>query len=103
MEVQEFRSWRVQDREEHTYWDAPEVYFAMSPFMHADKINEPILLIHGDEDDKVPIATSEQLAETRPDIVTFLPVRGAPHTSSWNVDPALYEQAVSDFLANLPN
>ena len=33
--------------EERTFWEAPEVYFEMSPFMHADKINEPILLIHG--------------------------------------------------------
>ncbi len=33
--------------EERTLWQAPEVYFNMSPFMHADKINEPILLVHG--------------------------------------------------------
>jgi dipeptidyl aminopeptidase/acylaminoacyl peptidase len=36
--------------EERTYWEAPEVYYTMSPFMHADKINEPILLIHGEAD-----------------------------------------------------
>ncbi|HJS74081.1 MAG TPA: prolyl oligopeptidase family serine peptidase, partial [Vicinamibacteria bacterium] len=36
--------------EERTFWEAPEVYFRMSPFMHADKINEPILLIHGEAD-----------------------------------------------------
>lgn len=36
--------------EERTVWDAPEVYFAMSPFMHAEKVDEPILLIHGDAD-----------------------------------------------------
>ena len=33
--------------EQRTYWEAPEIYFAMSPFMHAQKIDEPILLIHG--------------------------------------------------------
>ena len=33
--------------EERTFWRAPEVYFAMSPFMHADKVDEPILMIHG--------------------------------------------------------
>lgn len=33
--------------EERTYWEAPEVYYNMSPFMHADKINEPMLMIHG--------------------------------------------------------
>jgi dipeptidyl aminopeptidase/acylaminoacyl peptidase len=36
--------------EERTLWEAPEIYFAMSPFMHAEKINEPILLVHGDAD-----------------------------------------------------
>ena len=33
--------------ESRTYWDAPDLYYNMSPFMHADKVNEPILLIHG--------------------------------------------------------
>jgi dipeptidyl aminopeptidase/acylaminoacyl peptidase len=37
-------------REERTFWEAPEVYFTMSPFMHADKIDAPILLIHGADD-----------------------------------------------------
>lgn len=36
--------------EERTYWEAPEVYNAMSPFSYADKIKEPILLIHGEAD-----------------------------------------------------
>ena len=31
-------------------WEAPEIYFEMSPFMHAHKVNEPILLIHGEAD-----------------------------------------------------
>jgi dipeptidyl aminopeptidase/acylaminoacyl peptidase len=33
--------------EERTFWEAPQVYFDMSPFMHANQVNEPILLIHG--------------------------------------------------------
>lgn len=37
--------------ERRTFWEAPETYFRVSPFMHADKINEPILLIHGEIDD----------------------------------------------------
>ncbi len=36
--------------EERTLWQAPEIYFTMSPFMHAEKVNEPILLIHGEAD-----------------------------------------------------
>ena len=33
--------------ERRTFWAAPEVYFRMSAFMHAEKINEPLLLTHG--------------------------------------------------------
>jgi dipeptidyl aminopeptidase/acylaminoacyl peptidase len=36
--------------EERSYWEAPEVYYAMSPFMHADKMKTPLLLIHGEAD-----------------------------------------------------
>lgn len=36
--------------ERRNYWEAPEVYTAMSPFMHADKMKTPLLLIHGDAD-----------------------------------------------------
>jgi len=36
--------------ERRTLWEAPELYFKVSPFMHAHKINEPILLIHGEID-----------------------------------------------------
>ncbi len=36
--------------EERTFWEAPETYFKMSPFMAADKIKEPLLLIHGEAD-----------------------------------------------------
>ncbi|WP_375419283.1 prolyl oligopeptidase family serine peptidase [uncultured Hymenobacter sp.] len=36
--------------EERTYWQAPEVYQAMSPFDFADKIKTPLLLIHGEAD-----------------------------------------------------
>lgn len=36
--------------EERTFWEAPEIYFKMSPFMHAQKIKDPILLIHGEAD-----------------------------------------------------
>ncbi|MFV1884573.1 MAG: prolyl oligopeptidase family serine peptidase [Balneola sp.] len=36
--------------EPRTFWEAPEIYFEMSPFMNADKINEPLLLIHGEVD-----------------------------------------------------
>jgi dipeptidyl aminopeptidase/acylaminoacyl peptidase len=36
--------------EERNYWEAPEVYYTMSPFMHADKMKTPLLLVHGEAD-----------------------------------------------------
>jgi len=36
--------------EERSYWDSPETYNTMSPFMHADKMKTPLLLIHGEAD-----------------------------------------------------
>jgi dipeptidyl aminopeptidase/acylaminoacyl peptidase len=37
--------------EERTYWQASELYNAMSPFSYADKIRTPLLMIHGEMDD----------------------------------------------------
>ena len=36
--------------EERNYWEAPQIYYQMSPFMHADKMKTPLLLIHGEAD-----------------------------------------------------
>ncbi|HTF89799.1 MAG TPA: prolyl oligopeptidase family serine peptidase [Planctomycetota bacterium] len=36
--------------ERRTFWEAPEVYGKVSPFYQADKINEPLLMIHGEKD-----------------------------------------------------
>lgn len=37
--------------ERRTIWEAPELYLKVSPFMFATKINEPMLMIHGEVDD----------------------------------------------------
>ena len=37
--------------EQRSYWQAPEIYNAMSPFAFAPQIKAPILLIHGEADD----------------------------------------------------
>jgi dipeptidyl aminopeptidase/acylaminoacyl peptidase len=37
--------------ERRTFWEIPDIYAKMSPFWNAQKINEPILLIHGEADD----------------------------------------------------
>ena len=36
--------------ERRSLWEAPETYINMSPFMHADSIKTPLLLIHGEAD-----------------------------------------------------
>jgi dipeptidyl aminopeptidase/acylaminoacyl peptidase len=37
--------------ERRTIWEAPELYLKVSPFMFATKIDEPLLMIHGEADD----------------------------------------------------
>jgi dipeptidyl aminopeptidase/acylaminoacyl peptidase len=36
--------------ERRTLWEAPEAYARVSPLFHADRIDEPILLVHGEID-----------------------------------------------------
>ena len=37
--------------ERRTFWEVPELYAKMSPFWYANKIKDPILLMHGEVDD----------------------------------------------------
>jgi dipeptidyl aminopeptidase/acylaminoacyl peptidase len=51
--------------EQRNFWEAPDTYIKMSPFTCADKINHPLLLIHGAADNNAgtyPIQT-ERLYE----------------------------------------
>jgi len=65
--------------EERTYWQAPDVYNRMSPFVFADSIHEPILLIHGEADDNqgtFPIQSERMFAAlkglgARAELVTY--------------------------------
>lgn len=36
--------------EQRSFWEAPEVYLNLSPFAAADRIRNPLLLIHGEDD-----------------------------------------------------
>jgi dipeptidyl aminopeptidase/acylaminoacyl peptidase len=54
--------------ERRSFWEAGEVYMKMSPFTHANKINEPILLIHGEADNNsgtFPIQSERLFAAIR--------------------------------------
>jgi dipeptidyl aminopeptidase/acylaminoacyl peptidase len=37
--------------ERRTFWEVPDLYAKMSPFWYADKVKDPILLMHGEADD----------------------------------------------------
>jgi dipeptidyl aminopeptidase/acylaminoacyl peptidase len=54
--------------EPRSFWEASEVYGRMSPFNYADRVDEPILLIHGEMDDNsgtFPVQTERFYAALR--------------------------------------
>jgi pimeloyl-ACP methyl ester carboxylesterase len=59
------------------------------------------LLLHSDDDGYVSSASSRQLAEMRPDIVTFVPFSIARHTKLWNYDPERWTQSIRTWLERL--
>ncbi len=76
-------SWRIG-----IHWDDFDLV------RHAQRVQVPTLLFHGDEDDTVPVGPARAVARARP-------VPGADHTQAWNVDPPAYEAAVSRFLVRM--
>jgi hypothetical protein len=64
----------------------------------AEELSVPVLLIHSDDDDVVPVGPSKALAAARPDLVTFVPWTKARHTKEWNTDPQRWDAEVSGFL-----
>ena len=76
-------------------WDA------MNYQTRIDELDAPILLFHGDADRKVPVSSSDALAEARSDIVTYVRVADSEHVRAWNSDPEAYEGAVRGFLVGL--
>ena len=66
-----------------------------------DRIEVPVLVFHGTDDERVPIVLSENLASSLPDLVTFVPIDGAGHVESWNVEPDTYAEAVRALLRSV--
>lgn len=64
----------------------------------AGELAVPVLLMHGGDDDHVPIGPSRALAAARPDLVTFAEFAGAGHVREWNTDPERWEREVARFL-----
>jgi alpha-beta hydrolase superfamily lysophospholipase len=73
----------------------------LDALQHPDDFHLPILLFHGTEDKLVPIVTSDEFAKELPGWVTYYRVPKAGHTEAWNVDPKLYEQRLTAFLARI--
>ena len=74
---------------------------SLDALQHPGDFHLPILLFHGTEDKLVPISTSDRFAKELPRWVTYYRVPHAGHTEAWNVDPALYEQRLTAFLARI--
>jgi dipeptidyl aminopeptidase/acylaminoacyl peptidase len=63
-------------KEVRTLWEATDTYIRMSPFMIANKIKKPILLMHGEEDSKV--TTAMQVATVASGVLWVLNVFVCP-------------------------
>jgi dipeptidyl aminopeptidase/acylaminoacyl peptidase len=84
--------------ERRTLWEAPELYVKVSPFMYADKINEPILLIHGEADNNTgtfPIQSERLYQAIRGNggIVRYvtLPLEAHGYSARESTEHTLYE------------
>lgn len=70
--------------ERRMLWEAPEMYIKVSPFMNANKIKEPILLIHGEADNNTgtfPIQSERMYAALKGNgaIVRYVQLPGEAH------------------------
>jgi hypothetical protein len=65
----------------------------------ADELTRPMLVMHSDGDDFVPIGPAVALAGRRPDLVRFERWETARHCREWNDDPVRWEQALRGFLS----
>ena len=85
--------------EERTYWEAPEVYYNMSPFMHADKMKTPLLLIHGEADNNsgtYPLQSERYFNALKgmgaPTRLVFLPKESHGYSARESILHVLWEQ-----------
>ncbi len=58
----------------------------------------PLLIIHGDADDYVPVSMAKQIASARPEGTELLVIPDAPHARSFLTCPERYEEAMLTFL-----
>lgn len=84
--------------ERRILWEAPDMYVKVSPFMYADKIKEPILLIHGEADNNqgtFPIQSERMYAAIRGTGGTvrlvILPLEAHGYAARESTEHVLYE------------
>ncbi|MBE0370925.1 alpha/beta hydrolase family protein [Pseudoalteromonas aurantia] len=97
--------------EERDFWQAQSQYNAMSPFFHVDKINEPMLMIHGEKDPNAgtfPMQSERMYAamkglgkEAR---LVMLPYEGHSYRARESILHVLWEQEkwIEKYLLPLP-
>jgi dipeptidyl aminopeptidase/acylaminoacyl peptidase len=86
--------------EERTFWEAPQTYMDMSPYAHADRIDVPLLIIHGEADNNsgtFPIQ-SERLFEALKGLggrarLVMLPAESHGYRARESVMHTLWEMA----------
>jgi dipeptidyl aminopeptidase/acylaminoacyl peptidase len=85
--------------ERRTLWQAPDIYLKMSPFMYADKIKTPLLLIHGEADDNdgtFPIQSDRMYQAVRGNGGTvrlvFLPFEAHGYRAKETIEHVLWEK-----------
>ena len=64
-----------------------------------EELSTPMLLIHSQADETVPVSLSDQLATQRPDIVTYLRLENALHAAAWNSDKEVVESSIGTFIS----
>lgn len=84
--------------ERRSFWEAPEMYAKVSPFWYANKINEPILLMHGEADNNqgtYPIQSERMFAAIRGNGGTarlvMLPLESHGYSAKQSVEHTLFE------------
>jgi dipeptidyl aminopeptidase/acylaminoacyl peptidase len=84
--------------ERRTFWDAPDLYAKVSPFFVANKINEPILLMHGEADNNqgtFPMQSERLFAAISGNGGTarlvMLPLESHGYSARESVEHTLYE------------
>ena len=85
--------------ERRNFWEAKELYQKVSPFFFADKINEPLLMIHGEADNNqgtYPIQSERLFAAMQGTGGTarlvMLPLEAHGYAAKESIEQVLYEQ-----------